>query len=299
VSNAGAASFDQEIRQQVREFYDSVGWQQIGDGLYQNARYEDLRPVSQEYIHRCHLRVKRYLPAAGQLLLDAGSGPIQYPEYLEYSQGYEHRVCLDISRLALVEARNRIGEHGFYIVGDISRLPFATGVFTGVVSLHTIHHVPTERQGEAFRELHRVQEERGRAVVVYSWGGHSLLMRIFRSPIRLAEKMIARRLDHRTVQEPQESDEIKSLLQASGTFAEHYDRKWIRHQLERLPQYDIVVWRSVSTAFLRALVHRWAFGRAFLRLLYSVEEMVPHLMGRVGQYPMIVFGKDRQSGGGR
>ncbi|MFV2043561.1 MAG: class I SAM-dependent methyltransferase [Anaerolineales bacterium] len=292
MTNAATTTVDHEIRRQVREFYDSIGWRQIGDGLYQNARYEDLRPVSQEYIRRCHTRVMRHLPASGKLLLDAGSGPIQYPEYLEYSRDYERRVCLDISRLALVEARNRIGERGFYVVGDVSRLPFAADVFSGVVSLHTVHHVPTDRQGEAFEELHRVQHAGGRAVVVYSWGGHSLLMRIFRWPIWLAEKGIARRVGRRA--EPQRSEEARALLQASGTFVHHHDQKWLRRELKRLPEHDIVVWRSVSTAFLRALVHRWAFGRTFLRLLYGVEEMAPHLMGRVGQYPMIVFGKDER-----
>ena len=67
------------IKDQVREFYNQVGWQEVSEGLYQNARYEDLRPVAREYIHRCHLRVLRHLKSSGKYLLDAGSGPIQYP----------------------------------------------------------------------------------------------------------------------------------------------------------------------------------------------------------------------------
>ncbi len=73
---------ESDIKQDVREFYDLVGWKQIGEDIYQNARYEDLRPVSREYIHRCHVRVTRHLNREGEYLLDAGSGPIQYPEYL-------------------------------------------------------------------------------------------------------------------------------------------------------------------------------------------------------------------------
>ena len=101
-----------DVQRQVREFYDSVGWQEISAGVYQNARYEDLRPVSREYVHHCHMRVNRHLPLEGEYLLDAGSGPIQYPEYLEYSRGYRFRVCLDLSRRALRGARERVGEHG-------------------------------------------------------------------------------------------------------------------------------------------------------------------------------------------
>ncbi len=57
-----------DVKAQVREFYDSVGWKQVGEGLYQNARYEDLRPVSRDYIHRCHLRLARLLPPGGQMM---------------------------------------------------------------------------------------------------------------------------------------------------------------------------------------------------------------------------------------
>ena len=108
---------ENSITREVRRFYDQVGWQKVGEGIYQNAQYEDLRPVSRAYIRKCHLRVNRYLKPNGKYLLDAGSGPIQYPEYLTYSQGYRFRVCLDISIVALQEARDRIGrEHGLFVV---------------------------------------------------------------------------------------------------------------------------------------------------------------------------------------
>src|SRR5512136_1277224 len=135
---------DAEIKQQVREFYNQVGWQEQSDGFYQNASYEDLRPVSQEYIHKCHLRVLRHLKPNGRFLLDAGSGPIQYPEYLEYSLGYQYRVCVDISMVALQEARKRIGDHGLYVLADVANLPFIPDAFDGIISLHTIHHLPKE-----------------------------------------------------------------------------------------------------------------------------------------------------------
>jgi ubiquinone/menaquinone biosynthesis C-methylase UbiE len=146
---------DIEIKHRVREFYDQVGWQEASDGFYQNASYEDLRQVSHDYIHKCHLRVLRHLDLSGRFLLDAGSGPIQYPEYLEYSHGYQRRVCADISTVALQEARQRIGEHGCYVVCDIANLPFKSEAFDGMVSLHTIHHLPAEEHQRAYIELHR------------------------------------------------------------------------------------------------------------------------------------------------
>lgn len=59
------------IKQEVRQFYDQVGWSLVSDDVYQNAHYEDLRPVSREYIHRCHLRVCRHLQSIGTYILDA------------------------------------------------------------------------------------------------------------------------------------------------------------------------------------------------------------------------------------
>jgi SAM-dependent methyltransferase len=140
-----------EVKYQVQQFYDEIGWQQGSEGFYQNARYEDLRPVSREYIHNCHMRVTRYLKPQGRILLDAGSGPIQYPEYLEYSEYYRYRVCVDLSFVALQEARKRVGHHGLCVVADVTNLPFKENAFDGIISLHTIHHLPPGGQPRAHR----------------------------------------------------------------------------------------------------------------------------------------------------
>ncbi len=289
---------ESDIKQGVREFYDSVGWKQIGDDIYQNARYEDLRPVSREYIHRCHLRVTRHLSREGEYLLDAGSGPIQYPEYLEYSSGFRYRVCLDISILALKEARKRIGSHGLFVVGDVANLPFKRNAFDGVVSLHTVHHLPADEQRQAFEELYRVLSVGNRAVVIYSWGDHALLVRMTRLPIRLAFDLLKlyRRLwrkgDEISLPDGVSVDtESVQLLRASGTFTFKHDYEWVSRELKDIQGLQVVVWRSVSTAFLRAFIHRIFLGKWWLRALFWAEERAPRLFGRIGQYPMILFKK--------
>src|SRR5215831_586814 len=164
-------------KQQVREFYDQVGWAQVGEGLYQNARYEDLRPVSREYIHNCHMRVKRHLAPQGDILLDAGSGPVQWPEYLTYSEKYQYRLCADISITALKEARNRLGDKGLFVVCDIANLPFKINSFDGVVSMHTIHHLLMSEHRKAYTELFCVLKPEHSAVIVNGWD-NPLLMRM-------------------------------------------------------------------------------------------------------------------------
>ncbi|MDB5174653.1 MAG: hypothetical protein JWN51_3426, partial [Phycisphaerales bacterium] len=94
----------------VQSFYDQIGWKRDEKGDFEDAViWEDLRPVSANYIRKCHLRVNRYLHPKGDYLLDVASGPVQYPEYLTYSQGYKRRICMDISVQALREARRKVG----------------------------------------------------------------------------------------------------------------------------------------------------------------------------------------------
>jgi SAM-dependent methyltransferase len=284
-----------EVQRQVREFYDSVGWQEISVGVYQNARYEDLRPVSREYIHRCHMRVSRHLLSEGKYLLDAGSGPIQYPEYLEYSRGYHFRVCLDLSRRALRGARERVGEHGLFVIGDVARLPFRPGIFTGAVSLHTVHHLPANQQRSAFEELYRVLEPGGRTVVVSSWGKRSLMMRIFRGPIAVAfwlQRAYRRLLgiEHVSVVPVSgEGVETNELLQTPGTYTHQRGYSWVERELTFLPGLEVRVWRSVGSSFLRAFIHRRLLGLFGLRFLFWLEERAPRTFGRLGQHPMILF----------
>lgn len=278
---------DTQIKQQVREFYNRVGWQEQSDGFYQNASYEDLRPVSQEYVHKCHLRVLRHLNPSGRFLLDAGSGPIQYPEYLEYSRGYAYRVCADISIVALQQARKRIGRHGLYVVCDVAFLPFKAGCFDGAVSLHTLHHLPMEQHVRAYQEVHRTLAVNSRAVIVNGWDRPPLSV-LMDAWINLVNRL-------RTWKRPQ--PEAEAMAQANqsatrrGTFVRKETAAWLQKDVGSLVPIQIWCWRSVSVRFLRTMIHERLAGRYLLRLLYWKEELFPHFLGKYGQYPLVELRK--------
>jgi len=286
-----------DLKHQVRQFYDQIGWQEVSEGVYQNARYEDLRPVSRQYIHRCHLRLLRHLKPNGRFFLDAGSGPIQYPEYLEYSKGYQHRVCADISLTALQEARKRIGPHGLYVVADIANLPFKSDAFEGVVSLHTIHHLPQEEHLRAYCELQRVLSANCTAVVVNGWPG-SRLMRWFQPLMNFSRRLrwITRRLSGHSEGPAEgvgeEGPQTPQTPVPKGTFTARHDARWVKEEVGAYMPLEILVWRSLSVRFLRTLIHPWLAGRLWLRLIYWLEERFPHWFGENGQYPLIVIRKD-------
>jgi len=269
-------------KQQVREFYDQIGWSQAGNGLYQNARYEDLRPVSRDYIHNCHLRVNRHLTPAGDFLLDAGSGPVQWPEYLTYSENYRYRLCVDISITALKEARTKLDKHGLYVVADIANLPFIDNVFDGEVSMHAIHHLPLSEHKRAYLEIYRVLKPKCSAVIVNGWH-EPLLMRMAEPFIQLGRLLNGRGLKRKKKWSEEEDQ--------AGTFVEKLTPKWIKHELAKSLNYEVYPWRSLSARFMRWFVRPRLGGKHFLRVIFWLEEHFPAFFGKHGQYPMIVIWK--------
>jgi ubiquinone/menaquinone biosynthesis C-methylase UbiE len=272
----------ENTKQQVREFYDRIGWSQAGDGLYQNARYEDLRPVSRDYIHRCHLRVSQHLAPSGRFLLDAGSGPVQWPEYLEYSKGYDYRVCADISITALEEARVRLKERGLYVVADVANLPFARDAFDGAVSMHTFHHLPLSEHCKAYTELARVLKAGQTAVVVNGWH-NPLLMRVA-EPFITVGRFLSGRSAKRKKDWAAEDDQ-------AGTFVEKMTPAWLKRELKGVVSFAIYPWRSLSPRFMRWFIRPNLGGAAIMRLVFALEARFPRFFGENGQYPMIVIRK--------
>lgn len=281
----------EHTKQQVRDFYDEIGWTQDREGLYQNARFEDRRPVSREYIHNCHMRINRHISSAGDYLLDAGSGPVQWPEYLTYSEGYRFRVCADISITALRAARMTLHNRGLYVVTDIASLPFKPGVFDGVVSIHAIHHLPLAEHRRAYLELHRVLKPGRTAATVDGWY-RPLLMRIAEPFIRVGRILTGRgrkqKRDWLAEAEPQ------------GTFVQKLTPRWLREALEGAVEFDVFAWRSLSPRFMQWFIRPRLGGKTWLRLVFWLEERFPRFFGENGQYPLIVIRKrqDLSTGGG-
>lgn len=270
-----------ETKQKVREFYDEIGWQQEDGGNYQNARYEDLRPVSREYIHKTRLRVLNGLIPTGRFLLDAGSGPVQYEEYKAYSAGYQKRVCLDISIQALREARNRIGDHGLFIVGDLANLPFKADAFDGAVSMHAIHHLALTEHPRAYAEIHRVLAPGRTAAIVNGWSDPLLS--------RMAEPFIGlmRRL---TGRDAKKKKEWLNEDAPAGTFVEKMTPAWLKREIGSKMTIELKPWRGLSTRILRNFVRPFG-GRVFLKFIFWLEGAFPKFFAENGQYPLIVVKK--------
>jgi len=272
-------------KERVKRFYDEIGWKKTNQQLFVDTyRFEDTRLVSAEYRHKCHLRINKYLSHNGKYLLDIACGPIQFPEYVDYSEGYKFRICADISINALKEAKKVEEEHGLYVLCDITHMPFASDSIDNVISLHTIYHVPEKEQLSAFIDIKRVLSPTGQAAIVYTWARYSIPniiafpYRTWTLACRLFERIRNRLFKSNSPQEPK-----------LYFYFHTYD--WFLHQLKPIVDYELDVWRSLSINFLKMYIHEFTFGRAILKWIFKIEERYPHLAAKYGAFPIFVIKK--------
>jgi SAM-dependent methyltransferase len=261
------------VEDEVRDFYDNEGWQadpEAADGVYADAQlWEDLRPCAADYVSACRRKVLEFLPSSGDRILDAGSGPIQYSEYLEYSHGFAKRVCVDLSERALAEARTKLGDRGDYVRASLLELPFPVDHFDAAVSLHTIYHIDRDRQEAAVRELIRVLKPGANAVVVYA------------NPDRLAARL--KRLAGRS----------RSAAPGPIYFHAHPLSWWEWFSDEA--EVEIVPWRSLNANESRRLIPNNKLGTGVFRAVLAFEGAFQRAATWAGCYPMIVLTKCDQA----
>lgn len=181
------------------------------------------------------------------------------------------------------------------VVADIANLPFSSEVFDGVVSLHTIHHLPITEHIQAYEELYRVMLADRRAVVVNGWHNPPMgvvLDRLRKLTLRVRgfinRRILRRKMqisEGNLVQDAQKKEDTKS------TFVDKNTPTWLKNNLSQKMPLEIRVWRSVSVKNLRAFIHDGWGGRNLLSFLFWLEDRFPHWFGVNGQYPLIVIHK--------
>jgi len=261
----------------VSNFYNSIGWDTENDITGDARKYEDLRPFAQEYISKCRLRVFRYIPENGENILDMASGPIQFPEYREFSRGFNKRWCVDLSAKALEKAKERIGDHGVFLHGSFFDLPLEENFFDCTLSVHTIYHIDKDMQETAVRKLIAVTKPGHPIVIVYSnpaaWGRWIL------APASLILKLF--RLFKRVF--------VKKKFVQELYFHSHPLSWWKRFENEA--EIRMYPWRAFDVRHQKLLIPNNFIGKWMLNKLYDLEEKHPDFFVRHFQYPIIVMVK--------
>lgn len=260
----------------VSEFYNTVGWE-ISDGNTEDAKlWEDLRDNSRAYISKCRLRLLRHIPSDGKYMLDMASGPIQFPEYLEYSRTYDKRYCVDLSVAALNLAKGKIGDKGVFLHGSFFDLSIPENFFDCSLSLHTIYHMDSDLQEVAVRKLLQVTKPNRPVIILYS-NPNTLVS----FPFRVARKLL------RFVGLNSKATSQVRPAENELYFHAHPIGWWDRFRDSAT--IEILPWRAFASNLQKILIPDNRFGAWLLDVLFRLEDRFPRTFVKYFQYPMIIL----------
>lgn len=255
---------------QVQDFYEEQGWREQNGVTLDAELNEDFRDCAKDYVSRCRRRLLRFIPRQGDEILDMASGPIQYPEYLEYSKGFAKRVCVDLSQRALDEAQRKIGVHGEFLCGDFLEMNMAADRFDAVISLHTIYHIHRDRQAEAVRKCLKLAKPNAPVIILYKND------REWSRPIILWFKRCLGKSDIPT-------GEVDLYHFA------HPVTWW--QQFCDVAKVEIFPWRSFSARHQKLFFPNSRVGKWMFRLLFRLEDAFPQFFVRHFKFSMVVLQK--------
>ena len=280
----------------VKEFYENYGWTRTDNGVYKDtAAFVDTRPVMQAYHQRSMSRLADYFEKGGRLFLDAGCGAQVSDDYMSIGSRFQQRVCVDISSNALREAREKLGEKTWYVVADITALPFRDAHFAGILCAHVLYHLSPDEQAPAINELHRIQQRGGVCVIVYTWATCLMTnIALYLNPRMLLPKIPGMRWLWRTFLKPYAKTASNAPVPAPDAPSLYFhpqDYHWYRTTVANRMSVTLGCWQAVSLPFSQAFVLDKTFTPFLLTLISGLEQMFPAFMGRVGAYPLFILRK--------
>ena len=92
--------------------------------------FVDFRPFLLPYTQHGFYNCRQYLPQSGKYYVDVACGPVAFKEYIQLAEGFECRICIDLSLNALLQAQRNLeahGQPGIFICGDLTALPLKDG----------------------------------------------------------------------------------------------------------------------------------------------------------------------------
>ena len=261
----------------VRAFYNTIGWQIAKDGVTEDAnRWEDLREAASYYVSKTRLRLLRHIPSEGGNFLDMASGPIQYTEYLKYSENFNKRYCIDFSALALSEAKAKIGNHGVFLEGNFLDINLEENLFDCTISIHTIYHIDKDLQEKAVRKLLYLTKPGKPVLIVYSNP-----LTLISLPIRLIRRFKKLLSEKTFALAPEPNSELY--------FYRHANEWW--NKFNDISSVEIYPWRAFAANFTKVFIPNNCFGKKIFDLIFYLEDTFPSFFVKYFQYQLIILTK--------
>ena len=274
-------------KQRVFDYYNQVNYlmkdkfRVFGDG----ANFVDVRDVSTDYLCNSFTQAGKYFPKKGKYMLDIASGPIGLPEYIALSDGYEYRICVDISINALLGAKynlTKINKKGIYICGDITNIPIEDNIVDTVLCQHTLYHIPRKEQETAVREMYRVAKSGTNIVIVYEWFYHSWLMNLTLNVTQI----------YRVVRHYAGKLYVRLFKTSPKLYFYAHSKRWFLRTFNDM-DLEFYTWRSLNINFLKLYIHPKLGGRRILQWFQKMEEKHNKFMSTFGCYAVIVIKKHK------
>ena len=259
----------------VADFYDGPGWKLENGLTYDAIINENLNIVASDYVHKVRNRIAENL-GSGDKLLDVGCGPIQYPEYQDYSRKFNKRICIDLSQPALDLAKSKIGNHGEFIKGDYLELPTSEfAPFDGATLINVLYHVKKEKQAELVHKILADLNFGSNLVIVYS-NSKTLSAQITKIAVQLLHFVKRFLLG-------------KSKLEIENPiyFYRFPNNFW--NQFEDVANVKKKAWRTFSPQLEKVLFKRYLGGAVLLRGLFRLEKF--SIWKNFAEYTLIVLEK--------
>tara|TARA_B100000674_G_C37897504_1_gene942072 strand:- start:814 stop:1569 length:756 start_codon:yes stop_codon:yes gene_type:complete len=247
----------------VSNFYNKKGWKSKNNITLDSKLFEDNRSSAKEYIKKCRLKIIHHIPKKGENFLDFASGPIQYKEYLKYSNNFKVRHCVDFSREALNIAKKKLKKRGKYYVNDFLKVKFKENYFDCSLSMHTIYHIDKNLQEKTVRKLLKITKPNKPVIIVYS------------NPNPLIKKIY--------------SIFIKSKKNKTLYFYCHPIKWWKRFQ--DISKVEFYCWRSFSSQHQKMIFPNNFIGAMMFKILFYLENKFINFFYKNFQYPIIILKK--------
>ena len=248
----------------VHKFYNLIGWKKNNKHFKDAKISEDLRFYSREYVSKCRKRILRYIPRKGVNMLDFASGPIQYNEYLSYSQNYNYRHCVDFSKDAIKFAKLKLRQNGKFYCQDFLGIKFKNNYFDCILSLHTIYHINKLKQKKVIKKLLSISKKNTPIIIVYS------------NPNTIIDK-------------------IKLLFFYKKSKKNDY--YFFCHPISWWEQFkddaniEFYPWRSLSSTHQKFLIPNNFLGKKIFKMLFYLEDKFKNFFIKNFQYYTVVLKK--------
>ena len=248
----------------VYKFYNEVGWTERKKETQDAILFEDLRPCASKYVAYSRKKINKYIKKKGDYILDFASGPIQYKEYLKYSQNFKLRYCVDFSKQAIKNAKKKIGIKGKYYCNDFMNINFKKNYFDSIISLHTIYHIHKNKQAKTIKKLISISKKNSPIVIVYS-NPDTL--------INLIKKIF-----------------IKKKYKKRKLYFYCHKLEWW-NQFSNIAKVEMYPWRSFASQHQKIIFPNSSVSKFLFKILTYLENKFPKFFVRYFQYPIIVLKK--------